>query len=750
MTADSETGAAAPKRACLHGWTKRQKCVLYFTIVLAVVTVAHIAVFIYVMVTRDTSEKTCLTKKCTMTAASLISAMDPSANPCEDFNKFTCADFIRKNPIPDGKVRTTTFLQYEDTFKLQIKDLIENHNSIGDPSVVSQAQEAYHVCINTTYHKKEELDSFKKYLQDTFGGWPVVEVKNWKQKSIEELLGQSEKLFGLSFLDIDIKNYPDDTSSYEVAIQALTSEARILNETDDEDNDEIREDEKLRFKAFDKFASLLDEGSDKKSAVGRTIDFRKMEDLKMKLVKPLDKNTTDSTVVMSVKELNSTQNKVNWFKILNILFESIHIFEGKETVVLKDPDKLNHVFDILKESPLSTVTNLIIWEVVLKQLMSNAGPEAEEIYEEYVNEVNKDRPFYLLSPKQHRWEKCLAWLEHIYPMVAARLFINKYVDKENKAAAEELVQLIQQSYKEEIEESKWLDEETKKRAILKVDSIRRFVGYPDFIFDDKELENEYKDVPIVKPTHFQNFLENQMIRYEKYREKYKIPDKESGDRWQSSPMEINAFYDPETNSIWFPAGILQLPFFDWKRLAAINFGMIGAIIGHEIGHAFDNYGSRYDEKGNLINWWTNQTREIFDQKAECFIKQYSKYCPEDRQAEEYKCVNGTRTVGENLADSTGLKAAYEAYQLWTGKHGKEKRLPGLEEYSPEQLFFISYSYLWCENMPSDKWTIYEMDSHSPMKYRAIGVLSNYEEFRKNFNCTAKGTMNRDSDSCVVW
>lgn len=335
-----------------------------------------------------------------------------------------------------------------------------------------------------------------------------------------------------------------------------------------------------------------------------------------------------------------------------------------------------------------------------------------------------------------------------FKLVITRMFLEKYVEKSEKQSADEMIQLIQKAYRQNILDSDWLDEETKQNAIKKADAIKRYVGYPDFIFDDEALDNEYKDVlPVVHSTHFENVVEFNTITILNSQQ-----DQEE-DTWNFSPLLINAFYNPYYNSIWFPTGILQLPFFQDNRLAALNFGMIGSIIGHEIGHAFDNRGRYFDEKGEPRNWWSNQTSDVFSKKAECFETQYESFCPEYLQGGEndtFSCVDGSNTLGENLADSTGLIASFMAYKLWVQKHGAEKRLPGLTEFSPEQLFFISNAYMWCENIPADKWIErYQFDSHSPGKYRLEGTVSNNQFFREAFNCPL-GPMNRGEKSCTLW
>jgi membrane metallo-endopeptidase-like protein 1 len=210
---------------------------------------------------------------------------------------------------------------------------------------------------------------------------------------------------------------------------------------------------------------------------------------------------------------------------------------------------------------------------------------------------------------------------------------------------------------------------------------------------------------------------------------------------------VNAFYEPSTNAISFPAGILQMPYFNKDAPKYLNYGGIGMVIGHEITHGFDDDGRQYDKDGNRIPWWSNSTITQFNERKQCIIDQYSNYTV----AQINKKLNGDQTQGENIADNGGIKSSFYAYQNWVRENPNvDKRLPGLRHYSQEQMFFIGYAHGWCAKF-TDAYALNRVltDPHSIPQFRVLGPLSNFVEFDRVFSCTP-GQGNSRVNKCSVW
>ncbi|XP_017494190.1 PREDICTED: endothelin-converting enzyme 1-like [Rhagoletis zephyria] len=332
-------------------------------------------------------------------------------------------------------------------------------------------------------------------------------------------------------------------------------------------------------------------------------------------------------------------------------------------------------------------------------------------------------------------------------------FVSEYYSdcmnaQEEKTKATNMVNEIRSSFRINLQTNNWLDSETAKHAIEKLDAIQHFVGFDEWILSD-ELIDKHSNVIQNNETYQKGkFLEtfiNFSVRSRKDNLENHPPYQDPKLRNFVNPLIVNAFYSRSINSIFIPAAILQPPFFDHELPWSANYGSIGAIIGHELTHGFDAEGRKYDLHGNFSNWWTNATLTKFLNKTKCIQEQYGQI--HDPVAD--KNINGVQTLSENIADNGAIKNSYAAYQAHLKKYKDAKVLPNLS-YNSEQLFFVFYGNLWCENISAKRLrALIGGDGHSPNKYRTNVVLGNFEPFAKAFNCPLGSKMNPTS-KCSVW
>merc|ERR1712106_485464 len=298
-----------------------------------------------------------------------------------------------------------------------------------------------------------------------------------------------------------------------------------------------------------------------------------------------------------------------------------------------------------------------------------------------------------------------------------------------------------------LDEIEWMDDETRKRAKTKLSTMKEYIGYPQEIMVESNLEDLYEGLYVNPDDHFKNGINMSVwgtnYAWGKLREKIDKTD------WKrhGQPAVVNAFYSSIENSIQFPAGILQGNFFGSDRPTYMNYGGIGWVIGHEITHGFDDQGRQFDDEGNLKNWWEDDTKDKFLDKANCIIWQYGNYTA----VSVNKTLNGVNTQGENIADNGGIKEAYRAYNSWVRRHGEEPRLPGLN-YTQRQLFWISGANVWCsKHRPKALKLSVITGAHSPDKFRVQGAFSNMAAFSRDFKCKEGSKMNPSKeDKCKVW
>jgi endothelin-converting enzyme/putative endopeptidase len=284
---------------------------------------------------------------------------------------------------------------------------------------------------------------------------------------------------------------------------------------------------------------------------------------------------------------------------------------------------------------------------------------------------------------------------------------------------------------EDIRTLPWMTGETKKAALAKLKAITNNVGSP-------KKWRDYSKLTIARDDFFGNAVRSAQVAYNQRIEKIGKPTDKS--EWSMTTPTVNAFYSPQNNSINFPAGILQPPFFDPRRDLALNYGGAGAVIGHEMTHGFDDQGRKFDGDGNLRDWWTPADGAEFDKRAACIANEYSSFTAVD----DVK-LNGRLTLGENAADNGALRIALMALQ--DTLQGKAEKLDG---FTPEQRLFLGFAQIWCENTAPQEVRARAMtDPHSPGRYRVNGTLQNMPEFQKAFSCKAAQPM-VSQNACRVW
>jgi len=336
--------------------------------------------------------------------------------------------------------------------------------------------------------------------------------------------------------------------------------------------------------------------------------------------------------------------------------------------------------------------------------------------------------------QKERWKRIVSRVDGGLGELLGQLYVAKYFPPEAKKRMLDLVNNLQNVYRDRIEKLDWMSPETKKQGIAKLNIVTKKIGYPD------KWKN-YDDVEISKDAYYNNL---QAIAKHDYNENIKKVNKPvDRSEWSMTPPTVDAYYNPTFNEIVFPAGILQYPFFDKDADDAINYGAIGLVIGHELTHGFDDQGRQYDKDGNLKDWWTKEDADKFKAKVQLVIDQYGKFTVLNNVH-----LNGSLTQGENLADCGGLAIAYQAFKN-TPEGKSDTKIDG---FTPDQRFFLSCAQVW-RSKRSDEMTrmLVNVDPHSPPMYRVIGPVSNMPEFYKAFDVKPGDKMYREEkDRVKVW
>ena len=331
-----------------------------------------------------------------------------------------------------------------------------------------------------------------------------------------------------------------------------------------------------------------------------------------------------------------------------------------------------------------------------------------------------------------RWKRCTDQVDGHLPDALGRKFIEKTLGEEGKRRTRQMVNALEKALERDIQSLDWMTPKTKAEALVKLHAIINKIG-------DKANWLDYDGVPISRSDALGNAARSS--KFELARQLAKIGKPLDRRDWQMSQPTVNAYYDPQENDINFPAGILQPPFWDNKMDDAVNYGAIGAVIGHELTHGFDDQGRQFDAQGNLRDWWTEADAKAFEQRVQCLVDEYSSFTA----VGDVK-LNGKLTLGENTADNGGMRIALMALMDTLGKKSPVKR----DGFTAQQRFFLGWAQVWCTNQSDENARLQaQTNEHSTGQYRVNGVVSNMPEFQEAFSCKAGQPMVR-AKACRVW
>ncbi len=399
-----------------------------------------------------------------------------------------------------------------------------------------------------------------------------------------------------------------------------------------------------------------------------------------------------------------------------------------------NPEFFKQVNAVLESESLDSLKTYVRWH-----LLDAAAPWLSERYVQ----ANFKFQQALSGQKeiQARWKRCVILTDRELGEALGQRYVETAFPPESKARMVKMVDLLEKSLGEDIQNLSWMSDETKKQAEIKLKAINNKIGYP-------EVWRDYSSV-VIEPGDLLGNVQR-ANEFESKREINKIDKPLDRKEWGMTPPTVNAYYSSSYNEIVFPAGILQPPFFDPKMDDAVNFGGIGLVIGHELTHGFDDQGRKFDPQGNYHDWWTKQDGEEFEKRVSCVANEYSNFVAVD----DLK-LNGRLTLGENTADNGGARIALAALEhlIAEDKTGKDKTAregEKIDGYTPEQRYFLGFGRVWCEKRRPEVARMRVLtDPHSPGKYRVDGVVQNMPEFQKAWGCTAGQPMVSEN-ACHVW
>ena len=647
----------------------------------------------------------CNSGKGNLTTGIDLANLDTTALPGTDFYQYACGGWMKNHPLTDEYSQYGSFTVLAENNRKQMQGLIEElakgQHEAG--SVAQKIGTLYNLAMDSVKLNQEGTAPIKTELEE------IASLKN--KADVYALLGSLERRGITSYLGTgvgaDQKN--SDMNAVYTSQAGLSMGERDYYLATDEATTKIREAFKVHVAKMYQLAGFDEATANRGRDIVMDVETRLAKTFRS-MVELRDPQANYNK--MTLDELKQKYASFNWDAYLTNLG-----LKNVQEIIVGQPEALAEAAKILDSLPVEQQVLYLQWKLIDRAASFLNDEIVEQNFDFYGRTMSGAKEM------QPRWKQAVSVTGSVLGEAVGQMYVEKYFPAAAKERMVTLVKNLQTALGERIEALEWMSDSTKARALEKLAAFHVKIGYPD-------KWKDYGKLDIKDDSYYANIERATVWASDENMAKAGKPvDKEE---WHMTPQTVNAYYNPTTNEICFPAGILQPPFFDMQADDAFNYGAIGVVIGHEMTHGFDDQGRQYDKDGNLKDWWTAEDAERFNQRAQVMVNFFDSI-----QVAPGVHANGRQTLGENIADYGGLQVSYQAFKNAT----KDAPLATIDGFTPEQRFFLAYSGVWANNIrPEFVLYLTKMDVHSLGEWRVNGALPQIDAWYDAFGITESDPM----------